>query len=401
MKHLTRRACMGTALAALTVDQAFAAHHKPHSSLAPDSLHAVARSKGMGFGSCIGTGIIPSEQELLPERVRNGPRRPSAFADPKMRALFAAQCGILVPENELKFYTLRPAPNKFDFRRADMLVRFARQHGIAIRGHNLLWNRTSWTPSWVRNYDFGSRPASAAEKMLRDHINKVCKRYGKSIFSYDVINETINQNTGEMEDTVFTKHLGWDVVDICFHAAKEAAPHAELVYNDYPMWGPKGEHRAGILKLLDYMKKKNLPVDALGVQGHIGWAGVGGVGGERDETAWRKFLDDVTGMGFGLMVTEFDINDKAAPSDIAARDKAVADLGKTWLDIMLSYPQLRYVMAWGMVDKYNWLQEWIKRDDGQEQRCTPYDDAFRPKPLREAMATAFAAAPSRPPVKLD
>ena len=41
----------------------------------------------------------------------------------------------------------------------------------------------------------------AAQKMLVDHIKKVCKHYGNHIFSYDVINETINPKTGELEDT--------------------------------------------------------------------------------------------------------------------------------------------------------------------------------------------------------
>ena len=268
---------------------------------------------------------------------------------------------------------------------------------MAMRGHNLFWNRARWTPSWVNKHDFGSRPAAAAEKMLREHIFKVCGRYSKRIFSYDVINEAINQDTGELEDTVFTKHLGWNVFDICFHAAREAAPHAELVYNDFASWGPGGTHRAGVLKLLDYMKKKNLPVDALGVQAHIGFGSTGGgPGSERDEPAWRKFLDEVTGMGVGLAITEFDINDKNAPGDVAVRDRTVADLGKTYLDLMLSYPQLRYVMAWGLVDKYNWLQEWTPRADGLPQRSCPYDDYFRPKALREAMADAFRAAPVRP-----
>jgi len=228
----------------------------------------------------------------------------------------------------------------------------------------------------------------------------VCKRYGSRIFSYDVINETFNAKTGELEETPFTKYLGWNVIDICFHAAKEAAPHAELVYNDFPSWNADGTHRAAILKLLEYAKTKNLPVDALGVQAHIGFPNVGGPTAQRDETAWRQFLDDVSGEGFGLLITEFDINDKAAPTDVAERDKTVAELGKDYFDIMVGYPALRYVMVWGMVDKYSWLQEFVPRADGLEQRPAPYDDAFRAKPLRQAMAASFAAAPMRTALKV-
>ena len=74
----------------------------------------------------------------------------------------------------------------------------------------------------------------------------------------------------------------------------------------------------------------------------------------------------------------------------------MADLGKAYLDIMLSYPQLRYVMAWGLVDKYSWLQEFMPRADGLPQRPAPYDDnsgrsrCARPWPIRVPRRAAFA-----------
>jgi endo-1,4-beta-xylanase len=365
---------------------------------APGSLNAIAEAKGLMFGSCIGLDSTKEGLALLPPEVLARPRRPISFDDAANRDLIVRECGAIVHENELKWYVVRPDAKTFDFTRADKIVRWARKSGLKVRGHNLLWNAMRWTPRWVSTHDFGTRPATAAEKMIREHVFKVCKRYGKDIFSYDVINETFDPKTGALEDTPFTKYLGWNVIDITYHAAKEAAPHAELVYNDFPMWAPAGEHRAAILKLLEYGKKKNLPIDALGVQAHIGWADAGGPGGARDEVAWRKFLDDATSMGYGLLITEFDINDKAAPTGIAERDKIVADLGRTYLDIMLSYKAMRYVMAWGLVDKHSWLQEFIPRPDGQPQRCALYDDRYQPKPLREAFAASFAAAPSRKPV---
>jgi len=402
MNDFSRRHCLAISLAgaaSLAVPEALAATVK-HAGTAPGSLNAIAKSRGLLFGSSIGEAATKGEIALLPANILAQPRRKASFADAKVRALTIEQCGIVVPENELKWYAVRPDPKTYDFSGADTIIRFASKNGLRVRGHNLFWNAMRWTPQWVADYDFGSRPASAAEKMLRDHITKVCKRYGKRIFSYDVINETIDSKTGELEATPFSKILGYNVLDICYHAAKEAAPHAELVYNDFPSWGPDGTHRAAIVKLLEYAKKKNLPIDALGVQAHIGFGATGGgPGTERDEVAWRKFLDDVTAMGYGLLISEFDINDKTSPTDIAQRDQAVADLGKTWLDIMLSYPAMRYVMAWGLVDKYSWLQEFIPRADGMPQRCALYDDNYMPKPLREAFAAAFAAAPVRPAIK--
>lgn len=400
MTDLSRRDCMALGLAAALPFEPAIAGRARLAGGAPGTLNALAKAKGLMFGSAIGLDSTPEGLALLPPEVLARPRRAISFHDPKLRRLMVEQCGIVVHENELKWYVVRPAPDRFDFTRADAIVHWARRNGLMVRGHNLLWNAMRWTPRWLGSYDFGTRPATTAEKMLQQHIATVCRRYGRSIFSYDVINETINPRTGELEDTPFTRHLGWNVLDICYHAAKQAAPHAELVYNDFPSWNPDGTHRAAILKLLEYCKRRSLPVDSLGIQAHIGFPNTGGIAASRDEAAWRKFLDDVSTMGYGLVITEFDINDKPLPTDIAERDRTVADLGKAYLDLLLGYRATRYVMAWGIVDKYSWLQEFVPRADGLPQRCAPYDDDYRPKPLRQAFAAAFATAPQRPPVHL-
>jgi len=59
---------------------------------------------------------------------------------------------------------------------------------------------------------------------------------------------------------------------------------------------------------------------------------------------------------------------------------------------MLSYPQLRDILAWGMVDRYSWLTGFDPRADKSIKRGTPYDQQFRAKPLREAIAAALMAA---------
>ena len=70
----------------------------------------------------------------------------------------------------------------------------------------------------------------------------------------------------------------------------------------------------------------------------------------------------------------------------------VAVYAKANHDLMLSYPQLRDVLCWGMVDRYSWLEGFDPRADKTPKRGTPYDAKFRPKPLREAIAKAFSQA---------
>ena len=359
----------------------------------PDSLNALAAAKGLRFGSCLGTG--PSG---APHPATFDGSRANSYDDPKVRDLFVKECGILVPENELKWYTLRPAPGAFDFARADKLIAFADANRLLVRGHTLLWHNMQWFPPWVANYDFGPRPATEAERLLREHVGAVCKRYGGRIFAWDVVNETIDPDTGAMRDTVFTKYLGDQIIDIMFHAAREALPRGQLVYNDYMNWGAgNARHRAGVLALLERLKKNGVPIDALGVQAHIGPGASATTPNlsPDDEAEWRKFLDAATGLGLDLVITEFDVGDQNLPADTALRDRAVADLARRYLDVMLGYPQLRYVMAWGLVDKYSWLRDRWPRADGLPKRPSLYDDDYQAKPVRDAIADALRAAPTR------
>jgi endo-1,4-beta-xylanase len=102
-------------------------------------------------------------------------------------------------------------------------------------------------------------------------------------------------------------------------------------------------------------------------------------------------------MGFDLLITEFDVNDRDLPADVVVRDRAVADHARAYLDLMLSYPRLGDILAWGMSDLHSWLQNNTRRPDGLAKRPCPYDADFRPKPLRTVIAESLrGAVPHRP-----
>jgi endo-1,4-beta-xylanase len=351
----------------------------------PTSLNALARAKGMRFGSTVSSGDAQS----------------GSFRNSRYAALLEADCGLLVPENEMKWQSIRPAPGKFDFVQFDEQVSYAQSKGLAIRGHNLLWNRPQWMPGWLETYDFGANPATEAARLMTEHIATVCTRYRGKVLSYDVVNEAVLPEDGTLASTAISRAMGGSeaLLDLAFHTARQQAPDAQLVYNDYMSWEPGNEtHRAGVLKLLEGFKKRNVPVDALGVQSHIRIDTYDPATGTspRQEREWRAFLDSVTAMGYALLITEFDVNDQALPADVASRDRSVADYAKAYLDLMFSYPQLKDALVWGMCDGYSWLQSFEPlRADGQPKRPCPYAADFGAKPMRSAIANAFVAAPSR------
>ncbi|WP_066723367.1 endo-1,4-beta-xylanase [Sphingomonas pituitosa] len=323
-----------------------------------------------------------------------------SFANPRYAALLQRDCGLLVPENQLKWQAVRPAADRFDFSHFDAMLDWAEAHRMAMRGHTLLWHKTQYFPHWLNGHDFGATPRREAERLLTTHIETVCKRYGTRIGSYDVVNETVDEKTGGLRETSLSRAFGGTVpmLDHAFHAARAAAPHAQLVYNDYMSWEPGNEaHRDGVLRLLEGFRKRGVPVDALGVQSHIEPTrdAPAGVLAARQEKPWRAFLDAVTGMGYDLLITEFDVADQHLPTNIAMRDRQVADYAGVYLDILLAYPQLRDLLFWGMCDRYSWLKGFKPRQDGSIPRVAPYDSGFRPKPLRDTVAAKLIAAAAR------
>jgi endo-1,4-beta-xylanase len=352
---------------------------------APASLNVLAQPSGRRFGSAVAWGKPGADR--------------GSFANPTYARLLERECGLLVPENELKWQWSRPGPDKFDLRQMDAIADYADKHGFALRGHTLFWTPTKWYPKWLERTHFGS--AGEAERLLTTHVQTVCRRYGKRIYSYDVVNEAVQPETGAIRDTNVTRALGGEhFLDLMFHTARAEAPHAELVYNDYMSWERNDEdetHIRGVLKLLEGFRKRGTPVDALGVQSHIRLLKADPVAAvvRESQGPWGRFLDEVVGMGYKLVITEFDVNDRMAPANVAKRDRMVADYARAYLDVMLSYKQLRDILCWGMCDRYSWLEGFDPRGDKLPKRGTPYDRHFRPKPLREAIAAAFAAAPPR------
>ena len=372
--QLTRRGLIGAGAGALAV-----AGCAGPMAMAPGggaTLKSAAASRGRRFGSAVAWGPAGSDT--------------GSFANPAYAALLERDAAILVSENEMKWQAIRPGPEAFAFDRFDAITAFAARRGFAMRGHTLLWHRPKWFPEWLNAYDFGARPASEAARLMTTHIDTMIGRYGAQIKSWDVVNEAVDPDTGALVDTSLSRAMGGPepLLDLAFRTARTAAPDAELVYNDYMSWEPGNEkHRAGVLRLLEGFRARGVPVDALGVQSHIEMKSLDPVTGigPYQGAEWQRFLEAVTGMGYRLLITEFDVRDNALPGDIARRDQGVADYTRAYFETMLAFPQLRDILAWGLTSRYSWLQGFDPRADGLPQRCCPYDGELRPLPMRAAL----------------
>ena len=315
--------------------------------------------------------------------------------------LYAAQTGILVAENEMKWSGLRPAPDRFDFTQADRMIRFAQLTGKKVRGHNLCWHQA--LPGWFAK----TATKDNARQLLTDHIRAVAGHFRAQIHSWDVVNEAIAPEDGQpdgLRNSPWFQLIGPDYIELAFRTAAEADPQAILTYNEYGIetdWADNVEKRARMLALLRRLKAAGVPVGALGLQAHLS------AHGAQPGPGVVELIREAGRMGLQVYVTEMDVNDRGVEGDTAARQEAVAKVYRNFLKLVLPEPNAPLVLTWGLLNGKSWLHyqglndpkdkrplaQKIEEDHRQEPLL--FDDDYNPVPafwaVREALDTAPAA----------
>jgi endo-1,4-beta-xylanase len=355
---ISRRALLAAAATAIAPSRVRAA-------TGPASLGATAAASGLLFGASIG-------QEAL-----NEPR----YAD-----LYRRQTQILTTDVAMKFDWLRPTPDRFEFTYADALVRFATENGKALRGHTLIWNDRA--PDWLKRLS-----GREVERVFDAHIDRVVERYAGKLYAWDVVNEPfwpMDGKPGGWRDGPWFAAMGPSYVERAFRRVAAIDKTARLTLNeaqcdnDYD-WGRS--IRPLLAGLVDRLLDAGAPLHTIGLQSHLRpqWPA--------NYAAFAGYVASFARRGLSVSITEFDVDDSALPDNLPARDRAVAAAGAKFLNAVLAVPAVDMVVAWQLSDRYSWYRELSRR----APRPLPFDPDLRIKPLGEAMAAAFAAAPRRAP----
>ncbi len=238
------------------------------------------------------------------------------FSDKDSRGcpIIKSQFDSITPENALKWESVHPKPDAYDFEAADRYVDFGERNHMAIIGHTLVWH--SQTPKWVFQNDKGE-PVDRETLLNRmhDHIQTVVGRYKGRIKGWDVVNEALEED-GSFRQSPWMKIIGEEYIAKAFEYAHEADPSAELHYNDYSLENePK---RNGAVALVTKLKAQGLPITAVGIQGHVklNWPSP-----EQEEAAINAFAK----LGVKVMITELDID--VIPATQANRSAEITQNG--------------------------------------------------------------------------
>ena len=353
--------------------------------------------------------------------------------DPDQAALILKEFNSITAENCMKPGELHPEPGVWNFEKADIIANFCREHGIKMRGHNLVWHSqfATWMFTkhdangnpvveldakgdtvWVERRSFrrpapgetpsftpGSMPpmevtmvpkyvAASKEEFydsLKVHIQTVVNRYKDVVYCWDVVNEAMSDadNPDAPYEDSFRKSqayqlCGDEFIKNAFIWAHEADPNCGLFYNDYSAWTPA--QRTYIYNMVKKLQSEGAPITGIGMQGHYNIFDNPTL--EDFETAIKMYLELVD----DIQITEFDIriNEEAGGGLQFSRgegqqyteeiqqmqEKKYKDL----FEIMRKYKDnISCVTFWNLSDRDSWL--------GANNYPLLFDSEYQRKPV--------------------
>jgi endo-1,4-beta-xylanase len=288
-------------------------------------------------------------------------------------------CDQIVAEGGFLFSDLHPQRKEFRFDEADRVSAFAMANDLTLRGHTLVWYGVM--PPWTEEI---ATPAEAERELVR-HIETVVSRYKTSIRSWNVVNEPLRDDArqpADLRSLIWQRRLGADYIAIAFRAARAADPSAQLVLNEYDIEfvGERFRNkRAAFAALVRTLLDGGVPLDAIGLQGHL----KGDL--EIDKQGLGSFVAEMRRAGLDILVTELDVVDNKLPADVHDRDAQVAARALDFLGAIAAEAPLAAVLTWGITDRYTWVPMYFKRDDGLPNRPLPLDQSYRPKPFMQVL----------------
>lgn len=346
---------------ALTLPSAHATASTPHAAPQEGSIGEVGKLRGMRVGVSLEATDLRSDRILR---------------------TVAQHFTTVTPENALKIGRFG-RPTSFDWTDADQIAAFARDQGLGMRLHTLVWeHRDGQAPG------MSTMTPETCSAWLRDHTQAVIGRYADLLAAVDVVNEPLDAQ-GHVHMPRWSACLNDDPVAFALdqaHAAlvKAGHPGVELVINEYDvlMPGPKAD---GYWLLARNLKDRGAPVTTIGFQAHLGL---------EDRLDERKLVDNLkrfADMGYNIEITELDV---VARNPRTSRAHAEEQEAKLMAEVVAACvaaagPRCVGVTAWGLTDA---LHHKVRGVPGSHETPTLFDEDVQPKAAYTAVAQALSKA---------
>ncbi len=288
------------------------------------------------------------------------------------QSLIKQEFSSMTAENDMKPEPTEPREGQFNWEGADRIANFARQNGIKLRGHCLMWH--SQLGKWMLE-DKPTKEVFYAR--MKRHIDAIVARYKDVVYCWDVVNEAITDDpnaTDPYRQSPMYKLCGDEFIAKAFEYAHAADPKALLFYNDYNECDPVKSKR--IYEMVKKMKDNGVPIDGIGMQGHYNIYGPTEENVDKAITLYEKVVKHIH-------VTELDIrvNEEMGGQLRFSRTGAVVTdsvkqhLADQYARVFRAFRKHKDVIdcvtMWNLGDRDSWL--------GVANYALPFDSEYKPK----------------------
>ncbi len=317
---------------------------------------------------------------------------PAQTEDAETSAMFKSYYNVVTAENAMKPANMTTAKGVYKFDQADKLVAWAKENGLKVHGHTLVWH--SQSAPWLTTKADGTPLTRAEAKAnMEEYINAVAGHYAGQLISWDVVNEAFLPGVSAVPadwrgvlrkyeadgngspwyqayENGADKSKGEDGSDYIYDAfvfTRLADPDAVLYYNDFNE--TEAGKREAIALMVEELNEKwktderntqpeRLLIEGIGMQAHY-WTS--DLKASDVEASIKRFIKT----GARISVSELDIpfgnymtykQRAAAPTE--EEEKLQADLYRQLFEIYKKYAgSIERVTFWGKADSQSWRFE--------------------------------------------
>ena len=218
----------------------------------------------------------------------------------------------------------------------------AKQFGMKVKGHPLVWTVPKALPEWLKNYSNEKRL-----EILLNHVEDMVVKYKGKVEMWDVCNEflwepSLNHTEQRKWPHIETISEILTYLEPAMKRIRKADSQARLVLNDY---GLEKDYRSEIsarqqreryVELVAEMKNRGIAPDAIGTQCHVA-----------EPFSMRQIqtcLDHLASADLPLQITEFWAKTHSKESD--ANEKTLQYIQNAYT-LGFGHPKMELFTYWG------------------------------------------------------
>ena len=207
------------------------------------------------------------------------------FDNPETVAFIKKNFNMLVPEWQMKQIALNPHapgtpcpyPNMicddgWHFELMDPYAEFARETGVRLRGHTLVWPVMDCWILWTDDTHTQLVDKETLFARMETYIKTVMERYGDVIDVWDVVNEPFHYNWFAQlkEETDYFKIAGEEFIIKAFEYADKYSDANDILMVNETFVEGNAAKTSNMFCCVERWLKQGVRIDGVGSQGHMG-----------------------------------------------------------------------------------------------------------------------------------